>query len=123
MGLRYEQKVHDVLSAVYGARYEYSKGILFEDRNGLRRAIPDGILDLGDVAVVVEIKYSHCELAWWQLTRLYAPLLIPLLKKPLRLCEICHSFDPDIMWPTPPELGATLHRLTPGRVGVITWDL
>src|SRR5882757_885044 len=55
-GLRYEQKVHDVLSAIYGSNYRPHPSILYRDRRGLRRAIPDGILRLGAMLVVVEVK-------------------------------------------------------------------
>ena len=123
LGLRYEQKVHDVLSAIYGSQFRHSASILFEDRTGLRRAIPDGVLELDDRVVVVEVKYSHCELAWWQLNKLYGPLLLRLFAKPIHACEIVHSFDPDVKWPTGAMLTHSLHRLSPHSTGVLQWKL
>lgn len=123
LGLRYEQKVQDVLSAIYAQNFRPAASILFEDRTGLRRAIPDGLLDLGDCIVIVEIKYSHCELAWWQLKKLYLPLVLRLIAKPIHLCEIVHTYDPDVSWPEPHGLCASLHRLPVGEVGVIQWKL
>lgn len=123
LGLRYEQKVHDVLSAIYQTRFRVSPSILYEDRTGLRRAIPDGILDLDSFVVIVEVKYSHCELAWWQLNKLYAPLVMHLTRKPIYLCEIVHSFDPDVKWPTAPMLVTSLHKLPRHTPGVIQWKL
>lgn len=123
LGLRYEQKVHDVLSAIYQSRYRASQSILFEDRTGLRRAIPDGLLELPDRLVIVEIKYSHCELAWWQLNRLYAPLVLRLIPRPIYVCEIVHSFDPDVKWPGPQVLVDSLHKLPMNGTGVLQWKL
>lgn len=128
LGLRYEQKVHDVLSAIYGARYQPAKSILFEDRSGLRRAIPDGLLllDTGKGStkiVIVEIKYSHCEMAWWQLNRLYLPLLQQLTHTQIHLCEIVHTFDPDIAWPGPSMVTDSLHKLNCFNTGILHWKL
>lgn len=123
LGLRYEQKVHDVLSAIYGSSFRPAPSILFEDRTGLRRAIPDGILDLDTRVVIVEVKYSHCELAWWQLKKLYLPLVLRLVSKPIHLCEIVHSYDPDVVWPEPHRVTSSLHRLPVGEVGVVQWKL
>lgn len=123
LGLRYEQKVHDILSSIYQENFRPSPSILFEDRSGLRRAIPDGILDLRDRVVIVEVKYSHCELAWWQLKKLYLPLVMRLISKPIYLCEIVHTYDPDIQWPEVHWLRTSLHRLPVGEVGVVQWKL
>lgn len=123
LGLRYEQKVHDVLSAIYGPLYHPSRSILFVDRTGLRRAIPDGFLDLPDRIILVEVKYSHCEIAWWQLNRLYGPLLSRLTSKPIHACEIVHTFDPDVKWPTPATVVTSLHRVPQFATGVLHWKL
>lgn len=123
LGLRYEQKIHDILGSIYGETYAPSPAILFEDRSGLRRAIPDGILRFPDRTVIVEVKYTHCEKAWWQLNRLYAPLILRLIPLPIFLCEIVHSFDPDVAWPLPPVLSTSLHKLPIGTTGVIEWKL
>lgn len=123
LGLRYEQKVHDVLSAIYESAFRPSASILYEDRTGLRRAIPDGILEFPHCVVVVEIKYSHCELAWWQLNKLYLPLVLRLISKPIFVCEIVRSFDPDVVWPGPHALVPSLHKLPMSGTGVLTWQL
>jgi hypothetical protein len=122
-GLRYEQKVHDILSAIYGPAYRPAPSILYEDRSGLRRAIPDGLLDLGDRVVVVEVKLTHCEKAWWQLNRLYVPLLRQLTSKPLWGCEVVRTYDPDVIWPGPHVITKSLHKWDTGNTGVIEWKL
>jgi hypothetical protein len=123
LGLRYEQKVHDVLSAIYGDHFRASPSILYEDRTGLRRAIPDGLLDFQDRVVIVEVKYSHCELAWWQLNKLYGELLLHLTTKSIQVCEIVHTFDPDVKWPTRPTLVTSLHKIPRYSTGVLQWKI
>jgi len=123
MGLRYEQKVHDVLSSIYETRFTPSPSILFEEGGRLRRAIPDGVLALDGCVVAVEVKYTHTELAWWQLKRLYAPLLTRIYTKmPVRCVEVCHTYDPGTMFPTH-RLVESLHALPEIEVGVIQWKL
>lgn len=123
MGLRYEQKVHDVLSAIYETRFTPSPCILFEEGTRLRRAIPDGVLVLGDCVVVVEVKYTHTEDAWWQLKRLYEPLLSAIYgERLLRCVEVCRSYDPTTSFPSH-RLVTSLHALPETEVGVIQWKL
>lgn len=123
-GLRYEQKVHDVLSAIYGDDYTPHPSILYRDRRGLRRAIPDGTLRIGAMLVVVEVKLSHTERAWWQLIRLYVPLLSRLYPPGTRIApvEICRSYDPAISLPYG-ELITSLHRPPLGGLGILQWRL
>lgn len=124
-GLRYEQRVHDVLTAIYGIDYRPAPAILFEDRSGLRRAIPDGILRIGPVCVIVEIKLSHTERAWWQLNRLYAPLLSALVVPgtPIRCVEICRSYDPEVQFPVAHKRITSLHSIPHGTTGVLLWKI
>lgn len=124
-GLRYEQRVHDVLLAIYGSNYRPSAAILFEDRTGLRRAIPDGLLRVEASLVVVEIKLSHTERAWWQLNRLYAPLLAQLTNPgtAIHTVEICRSYDPEVRFPGPFSLTKSLHKLQPNVTGIIQWKI
>jgi hypothetical protein len=123
-GLAFETKVHDVLAAIYGVDYRPHPAILYEDRGRLRRAIPDGVLRLGNTAMVVEVKLTHTDRAWWQLRRLYIPLLRHLTKPGVLVVgvEICRSFDPDLKWPEPFEILTSLHKLK-GNLGVIQWRL
>lgn len=123
MGLRYEQKVHDVLSAIYEAQFTPSPCILFEEGTRLRRAIPDGILMLGNCVVVVEVKYTHTEFAWWQLKRLYEPLITRIYPgKTIRCVEVCHTYDPGTIFHAH-RLVESLHALPETDVGVIQWKL
>lgn len=123
-GIAFEVRVHDVLSAIYGVNYRPHPAILYEDNRGHRRAIPDGILRLGSTLVVVEVKLSHTDRAWWQLRRLYIPLLNQLTIPSVRVVgiEICHNFDPDTRWPEPFSFLTSIHALNSG-LGVIQWRL
>lgn len=123
-GLAFEQKVHDVLSAIYGEHYRPHPAVLYHDRRGLRRAIPDGLLSLPGTTVVIEVKLTHTDRAWWQLARLYIPLLRHLAGRDVRLvgAEICFNFDPDTKWPEPFQVISSLHSLTSG-LGVLQWRL
>jgi len=124
-GLRYEQKVHDVLSSIYGAAYRHNSPILFTDATGPRRAIPDGLLIVESRLVIIEIKLSHCALAWWQLRRLYGPLCAALAVPGtvIQLVEVCRSYDPQVDFPEPHDIIASLHKAPTGRVGVLQWKL
>lgn len=122
MGLAYEQRIHDVLSAIYGRDYRPHPSMLYEDRGGLRRAIPDGLLWIAPRFVLVEIKYSHCELAWWQLNRLYLPLLTKILHAPVECVEVCRLYDPSVTFP-PHAVIESLHRVPRGVTGVLQWRI
>lgn len=122
LGLAYEERVHDILSSIYDVDYRAHPALVFEDRRGYRRAIPDGILKLGRTLVVVEIKLTHCERAWWQLRRLYIPLLSRLTHEDVivRGVEICMNFDPDLRWPDKFDVLKSLHNTT-NNLGVLQW--
>lgn len=56
---------------------------------------------------VVEIKYSHTSDAWWQLRRLYVPVLQRIFPQNLwdfEVCEIVRWFDPAVAFPEPWKL-------------------
>jgi hypothetical protein len=123
-GIAYEQKIHDVLSAIYGAHYCINPSILFTTGTQTRRAIPDGILRIESRLVLIEVKLTHTEKAWWQLRRLYAPLLAAIAAPgtPIQCVEICRAYDPDVQFPEPHEVVTSLHALST-LVGVLQWKI
>lgn len=125
LGIAYETRVLDCLAAIYGTDFRPAPSILYEDRSGLRRAIPDGILRIASGLIVVEVKLSHVETAWWQLTRLYAPLLAALVRPgtEIRCVEICRSYDPVVQFPRPHEVVKSLHDTPSDAVGVLQWRI
>lgn len=125
-GLRYERKVLDVLSSVYGRDFLPSPSILYEDSGGLHRAIPDGLLILPHLrrVIIVEVKLAHTERAWWQLFRLYSPLIVALYPGyTTRAVEICRSYDPAVTLPGPVSYAVKRDDLLPGMMGVWQWKL
>lgn len=126
LGLAYEQRVQDVLAAIYAERFFCNVPILYEDRAGLHRCIPDGVLRLDETTIlIVEIKLTHTERAWWQLERLYTPVIRAMVGPSARIlrCEICRSYDPAVVFPSPAGLVNSLHRLSDDRVGVLQWRI
>lgn len=100
VGLRYEAQVHDWLGDTFGY-YDPTPLIEFRDNGEYRRAIPDAVL-VKDHVVVFEIKHQHVPEAFWQLRRLYAPLLREYFSSRLVSCvEICRTYDPATPFPVP----------------------
>lgn len=126
LGIAYEQKVVDCLEAIYGDNFTHSVPILYEDRRGTHRCIPDGLLRIGEDLVIVEIKLRHCDRAAWQLRRLYEPVLRQMVVPRTRrvLCaEICRSYDPDEQFSFPHMVETSLHKLRSSHIGVLQWRL
>jgi len=102
-GLRYEARVQKYLIAKYGDCYIPGPWIQFYDPNQ-RICQPDGLLfdlERGRI-ILVEIKLRHCQEAYWQLQKLYLPVLREMF--PYSLWEICcieivRWYDPEVQWP------------------------
>lgn len=123
-GLRYENKVLSLLEMEYGNSVQRSPVIEFFDASGPRRIIPDALITLGNVLAILEIKISHRDGAWWQLRKLYEPVI--RLVKPeaqIAVCEICRTSDLTIPFPEPIDALTNISDLTPSRMGVLTWKL
>jgi len=126
-GLRYETRVHAYLSGRFGFNYIEAPVFSFEDDTGRRTCIPDALLKLPSRIVLIEIKSQHMPEAWWQLRRLYEPVLrtAAVPTKELVLVEICRSLDIQMPFPEPFE---NLDDLLPwareaedGSLGVLRW--
>jgi hypothetical protein len=98
-GLRYEAQIQRNLQGLF-ASYEAGTSLHFLDSGSARTAQPDGIIVYSDYIFVFEIKYQHCPEAWWQLERLYKPLLqLAFPRRPISVVEICRSYDPSMPFP------------------------
>lgn len=105
-GVRYERKVHEYLEAMFPDQYIPSPWLMFEELGVARPrwCQPDGLLiDLarGEVTIV-EVKYQHTSDAWWQMFKLYRPVLEVLLPKGLwtyRCVEVVKWYDPATVFP------------------------
>lgn len=98
-GIRFEKKVLEGLSQQFGPAFRAHPSITFVDDSGRRAAVPDGLLRLHNDLVIVEVKYSHTDLAWWQLRKLYEPLLQQLTWARIFLLEVCKTYDPGVALP------------------------
>jgi hypothetical protein len=122
VGLSYERRVLDVLSAIYGYSFRPSPVIRYEIGAKRRAAIPDGILRFGDTVVVIEVKLAHTERVWEQLMERYAPLVRTLERgATVRTVEVCRYYDPAVIC-GPHTLIHSLHRPGTG-LEVLQWRI
>lgn len=74
---------------------------------------------------ILEIKYSHTATAWWQLFRLYLPVLERLFDGygyEFRCLEVCKWFDPAVKCPQRPRLCEDITTVKPGEFAVHIWS-
>lgn len=94
-GLRYEARAQDWLATQLQGSYHVAPYLHFRDDSGPRTAIPDGISFGFREATIFEIKSQHTHAAWWQLRRLYEPVVKKLGGIDFVRCvEVTRSFDP-----------------------------
>jgi len=126
-GLAYEHKVHAYLEATFPGTYTASQWYSYLDERGIRKFCqPDGILRVGSMAVIFEVKIRFTADAWWQLRHLYSSVVICALKpKLLGLCLVTRSYDPSIPFPEAHELHTDVERWVIRRqfaqIGVVQW--
>lgn len=104
-GLRYETKAQKHLKSKI-ASYIVSPGLVFVDLDVTRILLPDGLVFQSDgTAIIFEIKRQHMPEAWWQLRRLYEPVVRELSFVNRTSCvEVVASFDPAMGFPEPVHL-------------------
>lgn len=126
-GLRYETRVHAELAGRFGYDYVEAPVFSFEDDLGRRSCVPDALLKRPSRIVLIEIKSQHMPEAWWQLRKLYEPVIRAAGNKDKKiiLVEVCRSLD--IQMPFPEEF-ENLSDLLPwvdeaedGSLGVLRW--
>lgn len=101
-GVYFERKAQAMLSAKLPG-YEASPWFSFREatsRKGRRWCQPDGILVLPEVTVIFEIKIRTLPQAWWQLVKLYKPVVQKALSpERIALVQVLGSFDPAVPYP------------------------
>lgn len=98
-GVRYESRVQVELYMMF-PDYNTNPVFEFRDDSGFRRCIPDGLLLYNDSAIIFEIKIQHMPEAWWQLKRLYEPVVAARFPgRRVRSIEIVKSYDPSMPFP------------------------
>lgn len=106
-GLRFEAKVQKSFVGRWFEHYWPSPRLVFSDDSGQRVCYPDGILwGPHGRLIVFEIKLNHCPEAWWQLQRLYLPVLREWngYKEELFAIEVCQHYDPETPFPEKVEM-------------------
>lgn len=124
-GLRYEARVQDWLSNSLKGCYVVAPYLHFRDDSGPRTAIPDGVMFGLHHATIFEIKSQHTHSAWWQLRRLYEPVVKALSEvRTVMLVEVVRSFDPAAGFPEPIKLCYALEDALDSesnRIKVLVW--
>lgn len=123
-GLRYEAKAQDYLSRTLGRAYNIAPFLHFDDHYVARTAVPDGIyFGLGANAFIFEIKISHTPDAWWQLRKLYQPVVEELdFVRSVTVIEVVKSLDPSVPFPEETYQIRGVEGLIPSpRFNVFIW--
>ncbi len=123
-GLSYERRVLSRLESIFNGAltpsvwFSYTMGEHDHHRYCQVDALVEGIRP-----VVFEVKLQWSDSLWWQLRRLYAPVVEKAIAAPA-LCAIVRSYDPAVIVPEPvillrsPEDTLTLQ---PFEMGVVIW--
>lgn len=127
-GLKYEKRAHERFGQMYGDFYLPSPWLWFRQRgkSQVRYAQPDALLfdfDLGRITIV-EYKYQHVEMAWWQLHQLYRPLIRHIFGDMWtpHMIEVVKWYDPSTGFPGPVKLCKTLDEAPCDITGVHIWS-
>lgn len=131
-GVLYEQKVHErlreeVLRQGFG-NYFSGQWIRFkEEEDRPRWCQIDGLLvsPTTSTITIFEVKYQHTARAWWQLRRLYLPVLAARARlnrsnPPWRfeVCEVVKWYDPAVLFPEDVTLVRDPFNIPRGKFGV-----
>lgn len=105
-GIRYESRWHTFAGKTWKTEYKSfpDKLFAFSDVSGQRCCRPDGILisAKSDFFVIFEVKVGHISDSYWQLRRLYEPVLSQWSYCRGRrsvVVEVCRRFDPATFYP------------------------
>jgi len=128
-GIKYEAEVQQYLMRMFPHSYLPSPWLRFGSADGMKFCQADGLLvnlEAG-ILTIVEVKYQHTTDAWWQLRRLYQPVLAEMFPSTLwqiRVLEIVKWYDPHVEWPEPITKIADLHTahlVEAGTTGIHIW--
>ncbi len=127
-GIRYERKAQAHLQDAFPLHYASGPWLRYRNRNeqNLRWCQPDGLLvDFAhSLITIVEIKLRHTSDAWWQIRRLYEPVLRRLFDGfglDFAALEFVRWYDPHTSFPEAHRLVRDPQRLSAGEFGVHIW--
>ena len=126
-GIRYESIGQEWLLGRRPLSYVPAPWIRFDTpRSNGNWCQPDGLdLDVRrGVITVVEFKLQHTSDAWWQLRRLYEPVVRTMFGSGwgYSLLEVVKWFDRDTSFPEPFRFTQSFHSCRPGKFQVCVWD-
>jgi len=122
-GLKYERGFLEYLRKKWSP-VTIHPHIHFRDDGAYRTAIPDGIAFTPNGVVVFEVKSQHMPEAWWQLEKLYMPIISAAFPDTeVRGIEVVKIYDPQIKWPGQYVLYNDLDDAIMGssHLGVLKW--
>jgi hypothetical protein len=103
-GKKYEEQALEMLEglSIFKA-FTPSPWIRFDSHGYTNRLCQPDALGFGSSwLLVIEIKLRHTILAYWQLRRLYEPVLRAMYPNyTIKIIEVTKSFDPAVPWPEP----------------------
>lgn len=118
-GIIYERKAQKHLEFLYPETYVPGPWIYFREEGSSKHrwCQPDGlVIDVvTGVVTCVEIKYNHTSDAWFQVKKLYQPVLRHIFPTPLwkhQCCEVVKWYDPAVRFPEPTQLTTDITRDT-----------
>ncbi len=123
-GLSYERRVLSRLESLFNGALTPSVWFSYtmEKHDHHRYCQVDALVE-GIRPVVFEIKLQWSDSLWWQLRRLYAPVVEKAIAAPA-LCAIVRSYDPAVIVPEPITLLRSPEdalALQPFEMGVVIW--
>lgn len=126
-GLRYEKRVRQELEAQFGPAASFRYWLEFYQKGTYKRGLCelDALIQLRDgVLCIIEAKIKHTSDAWWQLRKLYQPLIQTLYPEHrVLVCEVCKFLDPAVPFPEPIVMVTSPDELDCDGFGVCMWKL
>lgn len=126
LGVKYEAKVQEYLQGRYGERYVPNPWMVYYVGGQRRWCQPDGLLFNWKrrAITIVEVKYQHTSQAWWQVMKLYLPVLQAAFPPALweyYACEVVKWYDAATGFPVLPVLAPEVEMLRPNTFTVHIW--
>lgn len=122
-GHRFEAKVVKELEAQFGTFVSGIPFVFSTDYSPRTVCIPDGLIIWDKEVLIIEVKLSHTVDSWFQLRKLYGPVVGRALNRKVRLLEICKTYYKEESFPEPyrvyPSIGAFL--LGGDDLGCVIW--
>jgi len=125
--VKFERQLQEHLLELYPTAFLPSPWLKYRncDEEELRWCQPDGlIIDIPHSTItLIEIKLKHVSTAWWQLQRLYLPVVRVLFgpRWIYKLCEAVRYHDPAEPFPVEYEILSTPIPYDRRTFGVYIW--